>query len=101
MVANRFMQEHQGDVAVLCKKAGQYGVGFPGGVDPLVHFRIILEKIALTEGFDEALAILDVDFKNIFKSSHCPNRTTFRPQKDKKGLTTQHWLWLLRKHRLL
>ena len=60
------MHEHRGDVAASCKKARQYGVGFPGGVNVLVHFRIILEKIARVEDFDEAFAILGVDFKNMF-----------------------------------
>ena len=68
VVAKRLMHEHRGDVAALCKKARQYGVGFPGGVDVLVHFRIILEKIARMEDFDEAFAILDASFKNMFTS---------------------------------
>ena len=62
------MYEDQSDVASMCKESRQFGVGFPGGVDVLVHFRLVLEKIARARILDEVLAILDVDFKNMFPS---------------------------------
>ena len=44
VVAKRLMHEHHVDITSMCKAARQFGVGYPGGVDVLVHFRIVLEK---------------------------------------------------------
>ena len=50
------------------KAARQYGVGFPGGTDVLIHFRTVLERICRSGEVDELMALLDVDFKNAFPS---------------------------------
>lgn len=68
VVAKRMMHDHQSDISSMCKTARQFGVGFPGGVDVLVHFRIVLEKIARAGSLEEVMAILDIDFKNMFPS---------------------------------
>ena len=68
VVAKRLMYDNKVDIASMCKKAKQYGVGFPGGTDVLIHFRIILEKITRSGKLHEVFAILDVDFKNMFPS---------------------------------
>ena len=66
MVAKRLMHDHHADIASMCKAARQFGVGFPGGVDVLVHFRIVLERMARAGSLEEVMAILDIDLKNIF-----------------------------------
>ena len=44
VVAKRLMHDHHADIASMCKAARQFGVGFPGGVDVLIHFRIGMDK---------------------------------------------------------
>ena len=68
MVAKRLMHEHHANITSMFKAARQFGVGYPGGVDVLVHFRIVLEKIARAGSIGEVLAILDINFKNMFPS---------------------------------
>ena len=68
VVAKRLMHDHNADIASMCKSARQFGVGYPGGVDVLVHFRIVFEKIARAGSLDEVMAILDINYKNMFPS---------------------------------
>jgi hypothetical protein len=45
VVAKRLLYDNKVDIAAVCKDARQFGVGFPGGADVLIHFRTILEKV--------------------------------------------------------
>ena len=46
------LEEKKKDISKVCKGARQFGVGFPGGVDVLIHFRIILEEVMRSGDID-------------------------------------------------
>ena len=68
VVAKRLLFEHQADIVTMCKDARQFGVGFPGGADVLIHFRILLEKLRRSENVSDVMALIYSDFKNAFRS---------------------------------
>ena len=68
VVAKRIIHENQTDISKACESARQFGVGFRGGVDVLVHFRLVLEEVMRSGDIDEAFVMIDVDFKNAFPS---------------------------------
>ena len=43
VIAKRVLDEHRAKIQHLCLSARQFGVSVPGGVDGLVHFRLLLE----------------------------------------------------------
>ena len=68
VIAKRLMFDNQSDVASVCKKARQFGVGLPGGADVLIHTRLVLERLCREGKVDNVMAMLDIDFKNAFPS---------------------------------
>ena len=61
VVAKRLLHDNRDDITRICKDARQFGVGFPGGADVFIHFRMVLEKICRIGDVDEIMALLDVD----------------------------------------
>ena len=68
VVAKRLLHENQADVNRVCRLARQFGVGLPGGVDVLIHFRLVLEEVMRSGNIEQAFALIDIDYKNAFPS---------------------------------
>ena len=66
VIAKRIVDACRPKVQRICLDARQFGVAVPGGAEGLIHFRTLLER-CLAAG-DEAMAVVDVDFKNAFPS---------------------------------
>ena len=66
LIAKRLIHAHRTGIQQFCLDARQFGVALPGGSDALVHFRLLAEREFAAAG--EAVAAVDVDFRNCFPS---------------------------------
>ena len=68
VIAKRLVFVHQSNIASVCRQARQFGVGFPGGADILIHMRLVFEKVCRESAVENVWDLLNIDFQNVFPS---------------------------------